>query len=639
MKKKLTILFMILSGIFLIWVLYIINQIRIDINKVVDYNPSITTQIFDRNNKLVANAFDGEHRFYAPYKTIPSQVIESLVAIEDTNFFEHGGINVEAIYRAIIKDIRHMSLVEGASTLTQQLVKTMLLTREKKFTRKIKEVVLTFQIEASLSKEEILERYLNEVYFGHGYYGIRTAALGYFHKDLNQLNLKEIAILVGLPKAPSFYDPTKNIKFSLSRGNQVITRLRTLGWINDKQYNEAINFTPIVYNETQTKNKAPYVVEMVLNELEVKYPDIRTGGYKINLTIDVDAQKIAEDALRFGYDSIKSRDKYADTNKSKTQSLNGAIVVLDSATGGILALSGGVDYAKSSYNRAISAIRQPGSSIKPFVYQTALNLGYGTESEISDVARTFEYKTEDGTKKTWQPKNSHNDYKGFVTIRDALVHSRNLATINLVMDIGLDKVTDNLKLYGFKNLPYNMSIALGSFGVTPMQMSEMYTIFSNNGTQVKPYLVESIEQKSKILEKAIVQKRELVEPEKIAKMTSILRDVVRYGTGGGAAVGGVDIAGKTGTTNNSIDTWFCSYTPSVQAVVWFGNDDNKPLSGGESGGSGPARVAGQFYKNWIQIRPQSKRYFDNLVVPVDQNATIETQNLTEAPPTNNNVEF
>ncbi len=642
MKQKLTIVAMISGGILLIWILYILNQIRIDINKVVDYNPPLTTQIFDRNNKLVANIFDKEHRFYAPYKMIPEQVIESLVAVEDTHFFEHNGINIEAINRAIIKDISHMGLVEGASTLTQQLVKTMLLTRDKKFTRKLKEVFLSFQIESLLTKEEILERYLNQVYFGHGYYGIRTAALGYFHKDLNQLNLKEIAMLVGLPKAPSFYDPTKNIKFSISRGNQVITRLQTLGWISEKQYNDAINFVPTVYDDSVTQNKAPYVVDTVLKDLEVKYPDIRSGGYKINLTVDIDAQKIADDALQFGYEGIRGRDQKLDTNKSTSQTLNGAIIVLDSATGGIMALSGGVDFSKSSYNRAVQSIRQPGSAVKPFIFQSALDLGYSTESQVADIARTFEYQTETKEIKKWQPKNYSNDYKGLVTLRDALVHSRNLATINLVMEIGLDKVYKDLLKYGFKDIPYDMSITLGSFGVTPLKLSEMYTIFSNKGVKVTPYLVESIEYKSKILEQAQVKSQYVTSPTQAAKMTSMLKGVVEYGTGAGNSVGGIDLAGKTGTTNKNMDAWFCAYSPTIQTVVWFGNDDNKPMRVSETGGRGAAPVVKYFYKNWLELHPETKRYFDGLYSGTnnnENNETTEESSLVEPPMLNTNVEF
>lgn len=620
-KNKLTTIGMVLAAIFLMWVLYVLNQIRIDVNKVVDYTPELTTQLYDRNDRLIANVFDKEHRFYAPFKTIPAQVIESIVAVEDTDFFEHGGINIEAINRAIIKDIQHMGLVEGASTLTQQLVKTMLLTREKKFTRKLKEVILAFRIESLLSKEEILERYLNQVYFGHNYYGIRTASLGYFHKELSQLNLKEIAMLVGLPKAPSFYDPTKNLKFSLSRGNQVITRLKTLGWINEEQYNQAINFVPIVYNDSITQNRAPYVVEAVMKELEAKYPDIKHGGYKIKLALDLGAQKIADEALKFGYDSIRGRDQRLDTNKSTSQTLNGAIVVLDNATGGIMAMAGGVNYAKSSFNRAIESVRQPGSSVKPFIYQSAIEAGYTSQTLVADIETTFEYQNEKNETKQWKPKNYKNEYKGMITLRDALIHSSNLATINLVGDIGLDVVYKNLLKYGFSKMPYDLSITLGSFGVTPLKLSEMYTIFSNKGVKVIPYFVERIEKNSKIISQTVPREQYITSADQALKMTSILRDAVRYGTGSLAAVSGIELAGKTGTTNNNMDAWFCAYSPTIQTVVWYGNDDNKPMRVSETGGRGAAPVVGYFYKNWIQVYPDTKKYFD---LPASKPKVVDT---------------
>jgi penicillin-binding protein 1A len=447
-------------------------------------------------------------------------------------------------------------------------------------------------------------------------------------------------MLVGLPKAPSFYDPTKNLKFSISRGNQVITRLKTLGWINEKQYNDAINFVPIIYNDSATKNKAPYVVDTILKDLEVKYPDIRTGGYKIKLTIDIDAQKLANEALKLGYDGIKNRDQKTDPNKSTSQTLNGAIIVLDSATGGVLAMSGGIDFTKSSYNRAVSALRQPGSSIKPFIYQSALNLGYSTESHIADIPRTFEYKSSINEIKKWQPKNYGNDYKGFVSLRDALVHSRNLATINLVMEIGLSKVHKDLQNFGFRDIPYDMSVALGSFGVTPLKLSEYYTVFSNKGVQVKPYFVTSVEKGSKILEKTAITSKTIAQPYQIAKMTSILKDVVRYGTGTGSIVSGLDIAGKTGTTNKNMDAWFCAYSPTIQTIVWFGNDDNKPMRVSETGGKAAAPAVGYFYKNWLQIHPETKRYFNEFYPKkIDANTTVEVPDLTESSTINSNIEF
>ena len=290
------------------WIYNLYEEIKHDIDKVVNYSPKQSTQFFDKNGKLIANTFVGENREYVKYDDIPARIIEGLVAIEDTQYFEHIGINPDAISRAIIKDIKAGAFVEGASTLTQQLIKMLVLSSEKKLIRKVKEALLAIRLETILTKEEILERYLNNVYFGHGYYGIRTAARGYFNKDLYELSLKEMAILVGLPRAPSFYAPTKNLKISLARANQVITRLNTLGWINKDQYETAIKEVPKIYKQTLTKNKAPYIIDYVIKILKDDIPDIKSGGYKIKLTIDLDAQEIAKKALKSSYDKAIKRD-------------------------------------------------------------------------------------------------------------------------------------------------------------------------------------------------------------------------------------------------------------------------------------------------------------------------------------------
>ncbi|MEA3498575.1 MAG: PBP1A family penicillin-binding protein, partial [Campylobacterota bacterium] len=571
--------------------------------------PRLTTQFFDKNHKHLGNIFDNEHRLYVKYNNIPPSIIESLVAIEDTNFFEHSGINIDAIIRAIAKDIKAMALVEGASTLTQQLVKTMILSRDKKIIRKIKEVLLALRLETLLTKEEILERYLNQVYFGHGYYGIKTAALGYFHKELDQLNQKEIAILVGLPRAPSFYDPTKNLKYALIRGNQVINRLKTLGWINDEKYTKAINYIPVVYNETLSQNKAPYIIDSAIKELKNDLNDLRTGGYKISLTIDFEAQQIAKDALNFGYERIKKRDLNVDTNESTTKTLNGAIVTLDNHSGAILAMVGGVDYSKSSFNRATQSLRQPGSAAKPFIYQVALNLGYSTASNLIDISRTYKYKSDSNEDKTWQPRNYEKDYKGLVSLRYALVHSRNLATINLVNEIGIDILYKELLRFGFKDIPYDLSITLGSFGISPLDLSQKYTLFSNNGIIVKPYLISTI--KNRYDEKLSFEKDEsyITSSAQTYLMTSILHDVVKGGTGRNARVDGLETVGKTGTTNNNIDAWFCGYSPTLQTIVWYGNDDNKPMKKTETGGRTAAPAFKYFYDEWLKLHPEIQRKF------------------------------
>ncbi len=606
-KFLLLIVFFIISIFIGLIILY--SQIRFDVDKIVEYKPRLTTQFFDKNGVHLGNVFDKENRLYVKYEAIPPRVTEALVAIEDTNFFEHNGVNIDAILRAIIKDIKAMALVEGASTLTQQLVKTMILTRDKKIIRKIKEILLSLRLESLLTKEEILERYLNQVYFGHGYYGIKTAALGYFKKELDQLNLKEISMLVGLPRAPSFYDPTKNLKYALIRANQVIKRLKTLGWINQKEYDESINYIPIVYDTTLSQNKAPYIIDTAISELKEDVEDLKTGGYKINLTIDLEAQKIAKDALKYAYDRVLRRDKHRDTNKSTTQSLNGAIIVLENNSGAILSMVGGIDYKTSSFNRARQSIRQPGSSIKPFLYQVALNLGYSTASNIVDISRTYKYNSVDNEEKLWQPKNYEKNFKGLVTFRYALVHSRNLATINLVTDIGIDILHKELQRYGFKDIPYDLSITLGSFGISPLDLSKMFTLFSNQGIIVEPYIISSLT--NRYGQKIIFEKEEdyIMPAAQTYLMTSILKEVVDKGTGRNGRVKNLELVAKTGTTNNNVDAWFCGYSPSLQTIVWFGNDDNKPMGRRETGGRTAGPAFAYFYRHWMKLHPEIPRKF------------------------------
>ncbi|BDY13333.1 penicillin-binding protein [Hydrogenimonas cancrithermarum] len=597
-----------LAGMLLFgYLVYLYFEIGHEVEPLVHYNPPKTTQIFDRNGKLLANVFEKEHRLYVPYEQIPGRVIEALVAIEDTLFFEHHGVNPEAIFRAIIKDIKARKLVEGASTLTQQLVKSTLLTREKKIERKIKEALLSIRLEQVLTKEEILERYLNAIFFGHGYYGIKTAALGYFHKDLDKLSLKEIAVLVGMPKAPSAYDPTRHYANAMARANRVLERMKTLGWIDEATYMREIKAAPKVYDDTLTQNRAPYIVDAVVNRLQAKYPDIRRGGYRIETAVDLEYQQMARVALKFGYDAYWKRHA-DDGNISDT--FNGAMVVLDGRSGDVLAMLGGVDHAKSPFNRAISSKRQPGSAFKPFIYETALNLGYNPESKIPDIARTYRFEEGD-TEKLWQPKNYEKDYKGMITLREALVHSRNLATINLVNEIGIMTLHKRLDVFGIENLPYNLSIALGNIALSPLQMARLYSVFADMGTLHEPRLIVNLYDNLGNLVEHIERRSKQVYPKPQAYlMVDMLRDVVRRGTGRNARVRGMDVAGKTGTTNNSVDTWFCSFTPDMEAIVWFGNDDNTPLAKRETGGRTAAPVVRVFYQALVKKHPEFKRKFE-----------------------------
>lgn len=591
----------VLSGV--LWLSFFYSELRVDLDHVIDYKPKLSTEFYDVNGELVANIFDGQNRKYAHYNEIPPRMIEALIAVEDTAFFEHDGVNLEAIFRAVIKDIQSMSLKEGASTITQQLIKNMVLTRERKFSRKLKEVILAYQIEKKLNKEQILERYLNEVYLGHGYYGVKTAAQGYFKKSLDALSLKEIAILVGLPKAPSNYDPTRHLDLSIARANAVITRLKDLGWISKDEYISAINELPVVYDETLTQNKAPYVIDEAIKQLSTIYPDIKSGGYKVNLTIDLRLQNVAQNALQMGYDEILKRDNNASTDK-----LNGAILVTNPQNGQILAMLGGIDYAKSNYNRVTQSTRQPGSSFKPFVYQIALNSGYSPASKVADVAMAFDGVGDD--KKAWKPKNYAKDFAGFISLKEALTKSRNLATISLLVDVGFDNVWKKLGEFGFKNIPPNLSIALGSFGISMIDYSELYSVFAGLGRISKPYLINQITDRHGQSKEFKPSFREIEPAKQAYLMIDMMRSVVTSGTARRARIEGVEVAGKTGTTNNNIDAWFCGFTPDMQAIIWYGNDDNTPMRKIEGGGLTAAPVFAAFGREYFKIYPDAKKEFD-----------------------------
>lgn len=578
--------------------------------ELIDFRPPLTTTIYDRNGERIANLFKKEHRVYATFDEIPPRMVEALLAIEDTIFFEHHGINVDAILRAILKDIRAGRLVEGASTITQQLIKNTLLTHERKLSRKLKEVIFAVKLETELSKEEILERYLNIIYLGHGYYGVKTAAQGYFHKELSELSLKEIAILTGLPKAPSQYAPTRNMQKALRRANQVITRMYKLGWIDATAYEAALSEQPTVYDDaSRTKNRAPYIVDAVIKEASELYADVRTGGYTIHTTIDLSLQKAAGEALRYAHDLAVKRAKTAKKySPARFAKLNGAMVSLNPHTGEILTLVGGIDYNTSVFNRATQAKRQPGSAFKPFLYQAALDLGFSGATQLIDIARTYGTNDENGSDRVWQPKNYEKDYKGLITLRESLVHSRNLSTINLVTDIGLSRMLREMKDYGISDLPQDLSLALGSITLSPLQLAQYYTMFAAGGTQTEPYLISDMQNRH-VRWSHEPKRRIITSPAQAYLITTILRDVVTRGTGRNARVKGIELAGKTGTTNNAVDAWFAGYSPNVETVVWMGNDDNSAMRKYETGGRVAAPAFAHFYRRLLRLYPQTPRTF------------------------------
>ena len=605
--KSTIILVMLLGAALSVAFIYAYEEISLDADKLIHYKPETSSIILDRNGNKLAYVFKDQHRLYARYDEIPGALIEALVAMEDTRFFEHEGVNPDAILRAIVKDIKAGRFVEGGSTLTQQLIKNKLLSNEKKLIRKIKEAILAIKIEHELSKEEILERYLNEISYGNNYYGVKTAANGYFHKEMNALTLKEIAMLVGIPNAPSYYNPVRHYERSLNRANNVLYRMKSIGWISNADYLKAVKESPKVYKTSLTQNVAPYIVDEVLRRFKGRLGDIRTGGYQIYTTIDMKLQQAAKEAIGQRY--AKALKKYKEKPESST--LNAALISVESATGDILAMVGGVDYERSAFNRVTQSKRQPGSAFKPFIYQTALDMGYNPATPLTDLRRTFEY-TYRGRKKIWSPKNYERDFKGFIPLREALVHSRNLATVNLVADIGVNTIRNRLKFLDVPHIPRDMSIALGNLGLSPLKMAQIYTVFANHGHMIAPRLVSKIIAKegAVIYETRPKEIADFTTPAQAYLMTDILKDVIKRGTGRKAAVKGIALAGKTGTTNKNIDAWFCGYSPTVETIVWFGRDNNKPIGRGATGGGIAAPVFADYYKGLLKHYPQIKKTFD-----------------------------
>ena len=594
------ILIAVLIGAFYLYDFY--KSVSFNADKIINYHPFQSALFYDKNENLIDIRYSKENRIYVKYDKIPARIIETLIATEDTSFFEHTGINFNAIIRALVKDIKAGKKVEGASTITQQLVRNIYLNRKKTIKRKLIEMMIAMKVEHILSKEEILERYLNQIYLGHGYYGIKTAALGYFHKNLDELSLKEIAMLIALPKGPSLYDPTKHYELNIKRANSILKRMYNLGWITKQEYVNAILQRPKVYKKIISK--APYAVDTAIKRLIKNYPDLLTRGYKIYLTIDMPTQKLAQETLKWNYKRILKLNPKLNPDK-----LNGAMISINQQTGEVLAIVGGVDYNKSKFNRAYQAKRSLGSSIKPFIYQIALNQGFNPGSLIPDINRKFKIEQIDEDK-YWKPKNYEKNSLGLITLRDALVHSRNLATINLALNLGLNTIIKNLYAFGFDKMPNNLSIVLGSIGESMWKMSELYTIFSNYGKKSKIHIVRKIVIPQEDITITPKYKSEEIEPDYQAYLIiDILKDVVKKGTGKNARVKGIEIAGKTGTTNNFIDAWFDGFTPDTQTLIWFGNDDSTSLGKKMPAGKVSAPAFKYFYERLLKIHPELKRVF------------------------------
>jgi len=688
-----------------------------DIEELRKVQLQVPLKVYSKDSELIAE-YGEKRRSPVAFDQLPKSLVLAIVSAEDANFFSHPGVDYRGLLRAGIKLILTGKRKQGGSTITMQVARNFYLTREKTYLRKLYEIFLALRIEEELSKQEILELYLNKIYLGHRSYGVGAAARVYYGKTLEELTLAETAMIAGLPKAPSRFNPLANPPRALVRRSYVLGRMLELGHISQEEHREANN-APITAKRyaPDIEVEAPYVAEMVRSEMIKRYgTDAYTGGFKVYTTIDGKAQAAANKALRDAMDAYSQRHGYrgpetsqelpeeqsardellagyskvgellpalvtntgeqtADVylgdgnsvtlpweglkwarpyidhsrrgpapkaaadiikpgdivrvrlvNPEKTEpywtlaqvpKVSGALISLKSDNGAIMALVGGYDYYTSKFNRVTQAARQPGSGFKAFIYSAALEHGFTTASLINDAPVVFNDPSLEGT---WRPENYSGKFFGPTRLRYALTKSRNLVSIRLLRNMGVEAALAHIAKFGFdpEQLPHNLSLSLGSANVTPLQMARGYAVLSNGGYLVDPYLITHIEQNGETVFEAnpaavcdaCVQEvsaepsltsppeatsDDVQEPMKVAPrviseenrylMYSMMQDVIRAGTAVRAkALGRGDLAGKTGTTNDQRDAWFNGFNQSIVANVWVGFDDNSKLGRGEVGG-------------------------------------------------------
>ena len=563
-----------------------------------DYRPSIASSVYDDNNELIDDFFL-EDRKIIKLAEIPKAVQYAFVAAEDSRFYQHQGFDIQSIFRALFKNFEAGHIVQGGSTITQQVAKLMYLSPEKKYIRKIKEAILSYKIDKYLTKDEILNLYLNQIYLGHGTYGIESASIGYFGKSAKELTLPEAAMLAGLPKAPNTYSPFLHFEKAKQRQAYVLSRMVEDNYITQADMDKAVN-VPLKLRDIKPKDKvAAYFVEHIRRYVQEKYGAdvLYKEGLSIYTTLNLAVQIAARDALEKGLAELEDREKY------ERGIVQGALYCMDVKTGAIRAMVGGRDFSKSEFNRATQSRRQAGSAFKPLIYTAAFDKGMNPSTRFVDSPIVLEDPSlEDGL---WKPKNFDEKFLGPTTMRTALVQSRNIVTIKILQEIGIDYAASYATNMGISSpIARNLSLALGASGVTLQELVNAYGVLANGGKKVTPFFIKKIvDRTGNIFEEAKVKSEQVIDP-RIAFMTSyVMRDVVESGTGRRVKSIGRPVAGKTGTTNDIRDAWFIGFTPSLIAGVWIGFDQETTLGKNEVGGRAAAPVWLYFMEKVMQHTP------------------------------------
>lgn len=555
-----------------------------DLSSISSYRPPVTTFIFDNQNNVI-DAIYKEDRTLVNLNHMPKLLPKAFVAAEDARFFHHAGVDAWSILRAFIHNLKVGSKGQGGSTITQQVARSLLLSPEKTYLRKIKEAILAYRIDKVLSKNDILHIYLNQIYLGEGSYGVAAAARSYFNKSVANLNLAEISILAGLPQAPSRYSPFKNLNLAKKRQAYVLNRMAEDGYISAdaarKAYAHIISFERSVL--AQSANQ--YYIQQVKNYLRNKYGDetLSTGGLKVHTCLDSSLQDAAVKSIDAGLQNWANRQ-----GRSYSSSPQSALFAIDNKSGKVLALVGGKDFGTSQFNRATQAKRQPGSAFKPIIYAAALDLGFTPNEMINDEETRFKGES---SGKLWTPKNFSGKFYGPTTLRNGLVHSRNIVTIKLLQEVGISKTVKLAADLGIRSpLTNNLALALGSSELSLMELTSAYSVFASGGEYRVPWFIDTvIDRNGEIIERYKNSPKVVLDERVAYQITYLLQDVINEGTGKNAK-GLLAAAGKTGTTDHNMDAWFIGYTTQVTTGIWVGNDTHISLGQNETGGTTAAPV-------------------------------------------------
>ncbi|HTM09535.1 MAG TPA: PBP1A family penicillin-binding protein [Verrucomicrobiae bacterium] len=591
------------------------------------YQPAVVSTVYDIEEKPVGE-FYLQRRFVVPLDRIPRHVIQALLAAEDSRFYAHGGIDLVAIVRASFANIRKRKVHEGASTLTQQLVRGFFLTPKRTFDRKIREAILAYRVEKNHTKDEILYLYFNQVYFGHGNYGIEAASRDYFGKTVSDINVAEAALLAGLPRSPSRNSPYRDFFAARERQRYVLGRMLSEGFVTRATYEDALQ-TPLHLNPAPALNSqiAPHFVEHVRRVIGDRYGfnPLLQGGLRIYTTLDSSLQAAAQRAVHEGIDEIRLRlrKKARATRPERDGDVEGALLAMEPGTGMVRALVGGYDFANSQYNRALQAKRQPGSSFKPIIYSAALESGLSELSVVQDGPLSFRL----AAGKVWRPQNYDGKFHGPVTLRSALAHSLNSVSVRLVQRVGVERTIQQARKLGIESaLEKNLSLALGTPSVTLLEMVRAFGVFAAGGNLAEPlFILKVTDRDGKVLEENEPVAKQVLPPEIAYVMTDMLKNVVQSGTARAAAKLGKNIAGKTGTTSDFRDGWFIGYDPNIVAGVWVGYDDHRSIADKETGASLALPI-------WLSFMTEAREENDDEDFPVPEGINWMDVNLRERYP-------